>query len=252
MLALITGASAGIGEATAKALAQAGMDLVICGRRKEKLETLAQFIHDTYHTKTKILIFDVGIRTEVENALQNLPQEWQNIDILINNAGNAHGLSTIQEGNVEDWEKMIDYNIKGVLYVSHCIIPNMIARQKGHIVNIGSIAGKENYPKGNVYCASKSAVISISESMRMDLVSHQIKVSVVNPGAVETEFSLVRFKGDAQKASQIYQGYTPLSAQDIAEIIAFMVTRPAHVNIADVLVLPIAQASATVWHKQPF
>ncbi len=250
MIAFITGASAGIGEATAKELAKAGMDLIICGRRKDRLETLAQHIQNTFHTKTKILTFDVGVRQEVENAINSLEEDWQNIDILVNNAGNAHGLSTIQDGNVEDWEKMIDYNVKGLLYVSNCIIPKMINQQKGHIVNIGSIAGKENYPKGNVYCASKSAVVALSESMRMDLVAHKIKVSVVNPGAVETEFSLVRFKGDAQKASQVYQGYTPLSAEDIAEIIAFMVTRPSHVNIADVLVLPLAQASATVWNKE--
>jgi 3-hydroxy acid dehydrogenase / malonic semialdehyde reductase len=249
MIAFITGASAGIGEATAKELAKAGMDLIICGRRKDRLEILANYIQNTFHIKIKILTFDVGIRTEVENAINSLENEWQNIDILINNAGNAHGLATIQEGNVEDWEKMIDYNVKGLLYVSNCIIPKMITQQKGHIVNIGSIAGRENYPKGNVYCASKSAVVALSEGMRMDLVTHKIKVSVINPGAVETEFSLVRFKGDAQKASQVYQGYTPLSAEDIAEIIAFVVTRPSHVNIADVLVLPLAQASATVWHK---
>jgi NADP-dependent 3-hydroxy acid dehydrogenase YdfG len=249
MIAFITGASAGIGEATAKELAKVGMDLVICGRRKDRLEALAQYIETTFHTKTKILIFDVGVRAEVENAINSLEGEWQNIDILVNNAGNAHGLATIQDGNVEDWEKMIDYNVKGLLYVSNCIIPKMIKQQKGHILNIGSIAGKENYPKGNVYCASKSAVVSLSESMRMDLVTHKIKVSVINPGAVETEFSLVRFKGDEQKAKQVYQGYTPLSAEDIAEIIAFVVTRPAYVNIADVLVLPLAQASATVWNK---
>ncbi len=200
-------------------------------------------------TKVYTLNFDVRDNKEVQKSIQSLPDEWKNIEVLINNAGNAHGLSTIQEGETEDWDLMLDINVKGLLYVSKVIMPTMIAQEKGHIINIGSLAGKEVYPRGNVYCASKYAVDALTQGMRIDLNAHGIKVSGINPGLVETEFSLVRFKGNAERAAQTYQNFQPLTAQDIAEIIGFTISRPPHVNLADILVLPTAQASATVMKK---
>jgi NADP-dependent 3-hydroxy acid dehydrogenase YdfG len=188
-------------------------------------------------------------RETIRNLIEGLPSEWKDIDILVNNAGNAHGLDLIQEGNYKDWDAMLDINVKGLLYVSEAVIPTMIERKKGHIINIGSLAGKEVYAKGNVYCASKHAVDAINQGMRIDLNAHGIRVSGINPGLVETEFSEVRFKGDSEKAKKIYEGYQPLTAQDIAEIIAFVVSRPAHVNIADLLVLPTAQATSYLVNK---
>lgn len=240
--ALITGATSGIGEATALLLAKNNFRLIITGRRKERLVLLAERIKSETNSEVFILNFDIRNLKENESAIKSLPAEWQNIDVLINNAGLAAGFSSIQEGDIDDWETMIDTNIKGLLYITRLISPKMIERGSGHIINISSIAGKETYPFGNVYCASKHAVQSLTKGMRIDLLKHGIKVSSVSPGAVETEFSLVRFKGDNSKAKQIYKGFTPLFAQDIADTILFIVTRPKHVNIDDVLIMPTAQA----------
>jgi NADP-dependent 3-hydroxy acid dehydrogenase YdfG len=247
-IALITGATSGIGYATAEVLADMGINLIICGRRVERLNEL----RDKLSPKVKILtlVFEVRDKESVFHTLGNLPAEWQNIDILVNNAGNAHGLDMIQDGHLEDWEAMIDINVKGLLYVSKALIPRMIERKSGHIINIGSLAGKEVYPKGNVYCASKHAVDALNQGMRMDLYSHNIKVSGIHPGLVETEFSLVRFKGDSEKAKKVYEGLEALTARDIAEIIGFVVSRPPHVNIADMLILPVAQASSWLVNRE--
>lgn len=245
-IALITGASSGIGWAIAEALAEQGYDLIICGRRQERLDQLSERVS----TKTFSLIFDVSDKEEVKNALASIPAEWKSIDVLINNAGNAHGLSKLHEGNIDDWEAMIDINVKGILYMNRFLVPDMVTRGAGHVVNIGSIAGKEVYPNGNVYCASKHAVDAINNGMRMDLNGTGVKVSQVCPGLVETEFSMVRFKGDEARAGQVYQGYEALQAEDIADLISFIVTRPAHVNIADTLILPTAQASSTILDKK--
>jgi 3-hydroxy acid dehydrogenase / malonic semialdehyde reductase len=246
-LALITGATSGIGKATAESFADLGINLILCGRRLDRLYEIQQELSEKVNVN--ILTFDVRSREEVEKALHTLPEELQAIDILVNNAGNAHGLSPIQDGNIDDWDAMMDGNVKGLLYVSKIIMPWMIARQKGHIVNISSIAGKATYPNGNVYCASKAAVEAISEGMRLDLNPYGIKVTNVAPGAVETEFSLVRFKNDGKRAEAVYKGFIPLSPQDVAETIAFAVTRPAHVVMADITLFPIAQASATVLRR---
>jgi 3-hydroxy acid dehydrogenase / malonic semialdehyde reductase len=243
-IALITGATSGIGKATAEIFAQNHINLILCGRRKERLETLAETL--SKEVKVITLTFDVREKAEVFQQIESLPQEWQDIDILINNAGNAHGLAPTEKADLADWDAMIDINVKGLMYVSKVVIPNMVARQRGHIINIGSIAGKEVYPNGNVYCASKYAVDALTTGMRLDLVHHGIKVTAINPGMVETEFSLVRFKGNEERAKNVYKGLTPLSAEDIAETIYFVASRPAHVNIADVMILPLAQASATV------
>ncbi|MDZ7607933.1 MAG: SDR family NAD(P)-dependent oxidoreductase [Cyclobacteriaceae bacterium] len=243
----ITGATSGIGLACAELFAQAKYRLIICGRREERL---LQFKEK--HTSASIhhLVFDVRNRDEVLSEISGLPEEFRQIDILINNAGNAHGLEPINSGSTDDWEAMIDINVKGLLYVSKAIIPWMIERKAGHIVNIGSIAGKEVYANGNVYCASKFAVDALSQGMRIDLNQYGIKVSEVNPGAVNTEFSAVRFKGDIEKARKVYDGFEPLVAEDIADVIYFICTRPAHVNIAEVLILPTAQASAGIINRQ--
>jgi len=246
-LALITGASSGIGKATAEAFADLGINLILCGRRLDRLYEIQESL--SQKVKVNILTFDVRKKEDVEKALHTLPEELRAIDILVNNAGNAHGLGPIQDGSTDDWDAMIDGNVKGLLYVSKTIMPWMIARQKGHIVNISSIAGKSTYANGNVYCASKAAVEAISEGMRLDLNPHGIKVTNVAPGAVETEFSLVRFKGDDKRAEAVYKGFVPLTAQDVAEIIAFTVTRPPHVVIADMTLFPVAQASATVLRR---
>lgn len=246
-IALVTGATSGIGKATAIALAKEGYHIIGCGRRKERLETLKQELPDTVNYT--YLVFDVRNKEAVNQAIDSLPDEWKAIDVLINNAGNAHGLDPIQTGDIEDWDAMLDINVKGLLYVSRKIIPRMVARKQGQIINVGSIAAKEIYPKGNVYCASKQAVDALTAGMRLDLNPFGIKVMGVHPGAVETEFSNVRFKGDDQKADAVYQGFKPLVAGDIAEIIAFAVTRPAHVVMADVVILPVAQASASTIYR---
>lgn len=248
-IALITGATSGIGEATARVLAQHYFKLILCGRRQERLTQVAAELAKV--TEVTTLSFDVRDQQAVINALKSLPEPWKSVDVLVNNAGNAHGLSSFQDGDVKDWDAMIDINVKGLLYVSKEVVPGMVTRKSGHIVNIGSIAGKEVYPNGNVYCASKFAVDAITDGMRMDLNAHGIKVTGIHPGMVDTEFSLVRFKGDEQRAKNVYQGMTPLRAEDIADIIAFCVTRPAHVVLADILVLPTAQASATIVKRNP-
>ena len=244
--AFITGASSGIGEAAAIALAKEGFQLVLCGRRQQKLTDLQEFLK---HTKTHQLLFDVRDKQEVKNAINSLPEEFKKIDVLINNAGNAHGLDYFQDGNLEDWDAMIDINVKGLMYVSKEIIPQMIAREEGQIINIGSTAGKEVYPKGNVYCASKHAVDAINQGMRLDLNGTGVKVGAINPGLVETEFSKVRFKGDEERATKVYEGFKALQAKDIADVICFVVTRPSHVNIADLTVMCTAQASSTLVDK---
>ncbi len=245
---LITGATSGIGKATAELFAEKGFHLILCGRRTERLENLKKKL--SHNTQVHILSFDVRDRKAVFDAIGSLPDDFSKIDILINNAGNAHGLDTIDKGSIDDWDAMLDINVKGLLYVSKAVIPQMVERKSGHIVNIGSIAGKEVYPKGNVYCASKYAVDALNQSMRIDLNPHGIRVGAVNPGAAETEFSNVRFKGDDERADNVYKGFDPLTPMDIAETILFVVTRPAHVNIWDLVVTPTAQASATVWNKR--
>jgi 3-hydroxy acid dehydrogenase/malonic semialdehyde reductase len=245
--AFITGATSGIGKATAEALAQEGFSIIICGRRKERLEELQAKL--SAFTSVHILSFDVRNQAETNAAIDSLPERFKTIDILVNNAGNAHGLSPIENGDTNDWDAMIDINIKGLLYVSKAIIPGMTERRSGHIINIGSIAGKEVYPNGNVYCATKHAVDALNKGMRMDLNQYGIRVGAINPGLVKTEFSLVRFKGNEERATPVYEGYEPLLPEDIADIIRFMVTRPYHVNIADLTVLPTAQASPTQLKK---
>ncbi len=240
-IACITGASSGIGWATAKALSAVGYHLILCGRRQERLEALQQELP----TDSYLLTFDVQHRNEVEAAFQSLPNAWKSIDVLINNAGNAHGLNAIQDGDPADWDAMMHMNVDGLLYVSRMVIPGMIERAAGHIVNLSSTAGKQVYPNGNVYCASKAAVEALSQGMRLDLNIHGIKVSNVAPGAVNTDFSAVRFKGDLQKAEAVYAGFEPLVAADVADLIRYIITAPAHVNIADVTIMPKAQASAT-------
>ncbi|GAB4199847.1 MAG: SDR family NAD(P)-dependent oxidoreductase [Thermoflexibacter sp.] len=246
-IALITGATSGIGKATAELFAQHQIDLILCGRRQERLAELAMQLSQSVEVYT--LCFDVRDKEEVFRQIENLPTEWKKIDILVNNAGNAHGLAPVDKAALADWEAMIDINVKGLMYVSKAVIPSMVERKSGHIINIGSIAGKEVYPNGNAYCASKYAVDALNSGMRLDLVQYGIKVTAINPGLVETEFSLVRFKGDEERAKNVYKGITPLTAQDVAEVIYFAVSRPAHVNIADVILFPTAQASSTVVNR---
>ena len=245
---LITGATSGIGLATAKKLANKKNQLILCGRRQRKLDEISNEISKITNVLT--LRFDVSNKDEVNKVLENLPKEFSSIDILINNAGNAHGLDTIQEGSLDDWDNMIDSNVKGLLYVSRVLIPKMIVKQNGHIINIGSLAGREVYEKGNIYCATKHAVNAISKAMRIDLNKTGIKVSEINPGLVETDFSNVRFKGDSDRAEKVYLGYKALQADDIADIIEFVINRPSHVNIADILVLPQAQATSSIINKK--
>ena len=243
-IALITGASAGIGEACAIKLAENGFDLIIAGRREKNLENLAKKIQKTYKNEVLSLCLDVRNYKEVEKTINSLPEKWKNIDVLVNNAGLAVGVSPIEQGVVDDWDRMIDTNVKGLLYVTRCVSPLMVDRKKGLIVNISSIAGKEAYPGGNVYCGTKHAVEAITKGMRIDLLPHNIRVSSIAPGMVETEFSLVRFKGDEDKAEQVYNGFEPLKAEDIADSLLFIATRPDHVSINDILIMPSAQASA--------
>ena len=244
---LITGATSGIGLAAAKKLANEKNQLILCGRRQYKLDEIYEELSKSANVLS--LCYDVSDKNEVNRILNDLPEEFRSIDILINNAGNAHGLDTIQEGSIEDWDNMIDINVKGLLYVSRAIIPKMVERKNGHVINIGSLAGREVYEKGNVYCASKHAVNAISKAMRIDLNKTGIKVSEINPGLVETDFSNVRFKGDNDRAEKVYQGYKALQAEDIADIIEFVINRPGHVNIADILVLPQAQATSSIINK---
>ena len=243
-IALITGASAGIGQATARLLGKSGYDLIICGRRQERLDALKDELSGDCALHT--LCFDVRDKEAVAEKISSLSGKWKEIDLLINNAGNAHGLDTVQDADLDDWDAMIDINVKGLLYVSKAVLSGMVERRSGHIINIGSTAGKEVYPKGNVYCASKHAVDAITQGMRLDLNTIGIKVTAINPGLVETEFSEVRFKGDQDKAQKVYAGMTPLRPEDVAETILFAATRPPHVNIADLILMPTDQASSTV------
>ncbi len=248
---LITGATAGIGEATAMKLAAEGHRLILCGRREERLNALSLRLIEAGAPDTLTCAFDVCDRAATEAMLGTLPEDWQQIDVLVNNAGLAVGLAPVHEGDSDDWERMIDTNIKGLLYVTRVIAPLMAARGKGHIINIGSIAGKEVYPGGNVYCATKHAVDALTKAMRIELVKDNIRVTQIAPAATETEFSLVRFKGDAEKAHKVYQGFEPLSGADVADIVSFVISRPANVNISDLLVTPTAQATATHIIRKP-
>jgi NADP-dependent 3-hydroxy acid dehydrogenase YdfG len=243
-IVLITGATSGIGAATARLLANHNFKLILCGRRAERLQAMADKLK-TY-TEIHTLIFDVREQQATAKAIQSLPADWKNIDVLINNAGNAHGLDPIQTGAIADWDAMIDINVKGLLYVSKEIIPGMTDRKQGHIINIGSIAGKEVYPNGNVYCASKFAVDALTKGMRMDLNPFGIKVTGIHPGLVETEFSVVRFKGDEEKAATVYKGLEPLKPEDIADVILYTLQAPAHVVLADITIFPTAQGSASL------
>ena len=243
-IVLITGATSGFGEATAKLFAKNGHSLIITGRRAERLEKLSKELVAEYNVEVLPLCFDVQNSVEVEKAISSLTEKWKNIDVLVNNAGLASGYGTIQDGNIEDWDKMINTNVKGLLYVTKNITPLMIKRQKGHIINIGSTAGKEVYLNGGVYCASKHAVDAISKGLRIDLLEHGIKVTQICPGAAETEFSKVRFHGDKEKAKNVYKGYQPMSAEDIAELIFYSATLPAHLFINDLVVTSLAQANS--------
>ena len=247
--ALITGASSGIGEATAKSFANHDINLIICGRNENKLKELARELESS--VDVKLLVFDIGEFEAVKRAIEGLDPKWQKIDILVNNAGGAHGLELLEDALVEDWEKMIDSNLKGLLYISKLIIPKMIHHGRGHIINVGSIAGKQTYAKGVVYCAVKSGVEAISKGMRLELVPKGIKVTNIAPGAVDTNFSNVRFKGDLERAKAVYHGYTPLYADDIASCIQFCVSAPDHVQVADMTIFPSAQSDATTIHRRP-
>ncbi|MDQ2773108.1 MAG: SDR family NAD(P)-dependent oxidoreductase [Bacteroidota bacterium] len=240
--AFVTGASSGIGRATAVALSKAGFELVVTGRRRERLAELAA---ELAPAPVHVLTFDVRDRAAVDTAVASLPEALRAPDVLVNNAGGAHGLSPIQSGNPNDWDQMLDANVRGLLNVTQALLPGMTARQTGFIVNVGSIAGQEAYANGNVYCASKAAVQMLTKTMRLDLLPTGVRVAEVNPGAVETEFSKVRFKGDEARAAKVYEGFEPLQAEDIADVVVFMVTRPPHVTIAEVLVLAGAQGAAT-------
>jgi NADP-dependent 3-hydroxy acid dehydrogenase YdfG len=243
-IALITGATSGIGASTAHLLASNGFDLILTGRRNKRLVELEHELSTKYKAKCLILCFDVTKLEQVQTALDSLPGNWMAIDVLINNAGLAVGMDTVDNGEIEDWERMIDTNVKGLLYISRKVAPWMKERKSGHIINISSLAGKEAYPMGGVYCATKHSVQAISQAMRIELLPFGIKVATIAPGMVDTEFSSVRFKGDDERAKGVYKGFTPLSPDDIAETIWFMITRPAHVNIADLLIMPTAQGSS--------
>jgi NADP-dependent 3-hydroxy acid dehydrogenase YdfG len=247
-IALITGSTSGIGKATAESFAEAGINLILCGRRQEKLDELSEKLISKVQVTT--LLFDVRDKGAVLAMINSLPDEWKNIDILVNNAGNAHGLGSLDEGDTDDWDAMIDGNVKGLLYVSKAVIPLLLEKGKGHIVNISSIAGKQTYANGAVYCASKAAVEVLSEGMRLELTQHGIKVTNVAPGAVQTEFSLVRFKGDEERAEKVYQGFDPLQASDIADAILYAVNAPERVTIADITILASAQSTATTIHRK--
>jgi NADP-dependent 3-hydroxy acid dehydrogenase YdfG len=246
----ITGATAGFGKAIAKKFAENGYNLIITGRRKVLLDEFAKELIITYNIEVLPLCFDVRILKQVEEAITSLPEKWKSIDVLVNNAGLAAGLNTIHEAVLDDWDRMIDTNVKGLLYMTRFVSPLMVERKQGHIINIGSIAGKEVYPMGNVYCGTKFAVDAITKGTRIDLVTHNIKVTQISPGAANTEFSLVRFKGDKVRADNVYNGFQPLSAEDIADAAFYVTTLPAHVNINDLVLMPTAQASAVNFYKK--
>lgn len=249
-IAFITGASAGIGEATAQILASNGYHLILNARRKDRIEKLANDLKNQFGVNCHCLVFDVRLHTEVKNAIESLPPEWQNIDVLVNNAGLASGLAPIFDGDLNDWEAMIDTNVKGLLYVSKYVLPILKNKGSGHIINIGSIAGKEVYANGNVYCATKHAVDALSKGMRIELAPFGVKVTAIHPGAVETEFSIVRFHGDEEKAKKVYEGFENLVAADIAEAIWFCVNRPFRVNINELIIMPTAQPIASIINRK--
>ena len=249
-IALITGGTSGIGKATAIALAKNGCNIIITGRREDRLNELKNMLEKEYKVKCLSLLFDIRIQGEVEKAIAELNTFWEKIDILVNNAGLASGFSKLHEGDINDWEKMIDTNIKGLLYITRAVVPGMVSRGSGDIVNIGSIAGHEVYPGGNVYCATKHAVTALTKGLRLDLFDTPIRVSTVDPGLVETEFSIVRFHGDQNRAKSVYTGMTPLTGEDIADNVVFIVTRPPHVQIAEIIVFPTAQAASTTVHRK--
>lgn len=249
-IALITGATSGIGLETALLLAQNNYNLILTGRRNDRLAELRERLQSSSEARVLMLNFDIRNRKETETALESIPQEWRAVDLLINNAGLAAGLAPINSADVDDWENMIDTNVKGLLYTSRIVSSWMIENRKGHIINISSIAGKETYPNGTVYCGTKHAVSAISKAMRVELLPYGIKVSTIAPGAVETEFSLVRFRGDKERADNVYKGFDPLTAKDIAETILFIASRPAHVNIDDLLIMPTSQGSARDFHRK--
>jgi serine 3-dehydrogenase len=246
---LVTGASSGIGRACVNVFAEAGANLILIARRKERLEAMAQELNERYNRMPYLLQLDVRNREAVQKAISGLPAEWQNIEVLINNAGLARGFDKLHEGALDDWEEMIDTNIKGLLYVSRAVVPGMVARGSGTIINIGSIAGQEVYPKGNVYCATKFAVDALTKGLRMDLVDTPLRVCTVDPGLVETEFSLVRFRGDAARAKKTYENFSPLTPKDIADAVLYCATRPPHVQIAQMVMLANGQASTTLVHR---
>jgi 3-hydroxy acid dehydrogenase / malonic semialdehyde reductase len=249
-IVLITGASSGIGSACARSFAQSGAKLILAARRIERLEELAAELKQNFNTLTHLLALDVCDRQQVNSSLNALPEPWGNIDILINNAGLSRGLDKLYEGDIQDWEEMIDTNLKGLLYVTRQVVPGMVNRGKGQVINMGSIAGHQTYPSGNVYCATKAAVRALSEGLKIDLLGTPVRVCSVDPGMVETAFSQVRFRGDEARAAKVYQGLTPLSPEDVADVVLFCATRPPHVNISEVVVLPTDQASATLVHRQ--
>jgi NADP-dependent 3-hydroxy acid dehydrogenase YdfG len=250
-LVFITGASSGIGEACARAFAREGARLLLCARRLERLEALADELKKEHGTRSRSFRLDVTKQPDVEKAFTALPREWSEIDVLVNNAGGAHGLDKFQEGRSEDWDAMLDTNVKGLLYVTRMVLPGMITRGRGHVINIGSIAGRKAYPGGAVYCGAKAAARAISEGLKMDLTGTPVRVSSVDPGLVETEFSLVRFKGDRERAKKVYENITPLSGDDVAEVVVWCASRPPHVNVSEVLILPTAQSSPTLVHRGP-
>ena len=247
---LVTGATSGFGNAIANKFAHHGNHVIITGRRKERLDKIAEEIRNQFGVKVLPLCFDVRTLEACENAIQSLPEEWKKIDVLVNNAGLAVGLHPIHEGVVDDWERMIDTNVKGLLYMTRLISPLMVEQKQGHIINIGSIAGKEVYPNGNVYCGSKFAVDAITKGTRIDLLPYNIKVTQIAPGAADTEFSIVRFKGDRQRADNVYKGFTPLDPSDVADAVYFVTTLPDHVNVNDLVLMPTAQASSMHFNKK--
>ncbi len=246
---LITGASSGIGRASAEAFAREGARILICARRDERLNELKSLLEDEFHANVYSFVLDVRDRKAVDRSLDSLPEDWKNIDILLNNAGLSRGLDKFQDGLIEDWEEMIDTNVKGLLYMTRKIVPGMIVRGRGHIINIGSIAGHEVYPKGNVYCASKFAVNALTQGLRLDLFDTPLRATTIDPGLVETEFSEVRFHGDKERAKSVYKGLEALMPSDIADTIVWCASRPAHVQVAEVIILPTNQGSAAVVHR---
>ncbi len=248
-IVLITGATSGIGRSCAYVFAKNKHDLIITGRREDRLNEISNDLKSKYGVNVFSLSFDIRNNEAVKDAVASIPSDWKNIEVLINNAGLAVGLGTLQDGDIDDWERMIDTNVKGLLYISRAVLPLLVEQNSGHVINIGSIAGKEVYPNGNVYCATKHAVDALNKAMRIDLVNHGIKVTQIAPGAIETEFSIVRFKGDKDKADSIYAGYQPLMPDDIANVAYYTTTLPPHVNINDLVIMPTAQASATVFNK---